>query len=373
MKLKIKKFDSTSFLKKPYGVLSGKALPKNITGKLPSEFAWCIIKPNSSTILHKHFEFEVFIVFKGKGEITSEFDHALIEELDCIYLEPFKEHKVINTGKEDLILLSVWGKTVKQNNQKNLSKESTVITSPPPTPNGDLHLGHLSGPYLTADIYRRILLMQGIEAVHHTGADTYQNHVLSKALKLDEPPERIAEKYTHEIKKTFNIYNIPIDCFLEPRKTPNYELYVQAVFQSLYEKGHIIIKEVDTTYNADNGRYLFESFVKGKCPYCKSPCGGNTCETCGMHNDCADLIDVKSTMDTAPVSIKKTHRFFFTFKKIMPKLLTFFDTIHDKKIKQYISYFLENEAKDYPVSHLSSWGIRVPFTKYKDQIIVSSV
>ncbi|KAA1243806.1 class I tRNA ligase family protein [Aquimarina sp. RZ0] len=369
MKIHNRKFDKNHF-SEAYGIQCGEVLPADIKSKIPTGFTWCIVPKNSSSTLHKHFEFEMFIVYRGKGKIRSGSDTLLIEELDCIYLDEFQEHEIINTGDQDMVILSVWGRTLKKT-LKQKSKDQIVITSTPPTPNGDLHLGHLSGPYLAADIYRRIALMQGFDVVHYTGTDTYQNYVLKKALETDNTPLEVANYYSGEIKKTLETYHIHTDLFQEPKKVRNYELYLKEVFLYLYKEGHIIEKEVDTTYSGQNNTYLFESLISGKCPHCQSGCSGNLCENCGMHNDCAEIIDKQSTIDTAPVFTKKTKRFYFSFQKVMPQLLTYFKQVQDDNIKQFIEQVLENNLQDYPISHESDWGISVPIEKCEQQVISS--
>jgi methionyl-tRNA synthetase len=368
--MKIKKFDSVSF-EKAYGILCADPLPTEVKNQIANGYTWCVIEPNSRSSLHKHYEFELFIVFQGKGTIQSGKEISEIHKQDTVFMDAFQEHELVNTGDEDLILLSIWGDKLKREKSNHIGKRQIIITSTPPTPNGDLHLGHLSGPYLTADIYRRTLLLKGENAVHYTGVDTYQNYALAKAIKENMSPEKISLKFGNEIKETLDIYDIDLALFLEPKKRVHYDRYVQLVFRELLDRGYIVLREVDTTYDMEKEVYLFESFIQGVCPHCEASCSGNLCEACGIPNDCVELKNPRSNLSDGEIHIKKTKRFFFDFDKIAPQMTDFLGSITDKNLVSYIQNFKASGVKYYPVTHISEWGIKVPISGFEDQIISS--
>src|SRR5689334_25432389 len=102
-----------------------------------------------------------------------------------------------------------------------------LVIAPPPTPNGDLHVGHLSGPYLRADIYTRYLRMRGIEAYYLTGVDEHQSYVAFKAEQLGCSPAATADRFAEAILESLQAAQIEVDLYSRPRRSPYHEELVR--------------------------------------------------------------------------------------------------------------------------------------------------
>src|ERR1051326_6126261 len=112
-----------------------------------------------------------------------------------------------------------------------------LIVAPPPTPNGDLHVGHLSGPYLAADIYRRRMLQQGSQAVYVVSSDDHQSYVDTTAKRLGLSPEGLIAQARRDIQKSFEAYSIGLDHFGQP--SPEYCSFVSRFFAALVQNGFV--------------------------------------------------------------------------------------------------------------------------------------
>ena len=155
-----------------------------------------------------------------------------------------------------------------------------LLTSPPPTTNGDLHLGHLSGPYLHADVFARMKKILGYQALHLSGTDDHQSYVVTKAEQERRSIYETIYDYREKIIETLRLANIDIDFFENPLHD-NHLKSVQNFFLDLYHKGIFKEKKELNFYCERCHEFLFEAHIKGRCPNCNCISGGNYCEACG--------------------------------------------------------------------------------------------
>jgi methionyl-tRNA synthetase len=143
----------------------------------------------------------------------------------------------------------------------------TVVTAAPPTPNGDLHLGHLSGPYSGADIHVRAQRLQGGEALYLTGSDVNQSYVPTKAARDGTAPLDMAGRFADEIGQIFTSADIVTDSYVRPWDSGLHHSIVCHFFAQLHERGALRARTEMALFCGDCGRYLFEAHVTGKCPH----------------------------------------------------------------------------------------------------------
>ncbi|MGT4068599.1 UNVERIFIED_CONTAM: class I tRNA ligase family protein [Aeromonas hydrophila] len=174
--------------------------------------------------------------------------------------------------------------------EKKLS--SMFIIAPPPTPNGSLHLGHMSGPYLAADIFKR-MQVDNNSAVYCVSTDDNQTYVDTTAERMNICSVKLVEKSKSEIFEVLKAFSIDVDIFGEQDK--EYEEYVTNFFFDLYHAGQIKLAEVEVAYDPENDTYPVESFISGVCQECFDVCSGGICETCGFPNNGTDLLNYKPT------------------------------------------------------------------------------
>ena len=163
-------------------------------GNVPLAGSLCIIDPSSSSSIHNHFEVEFFLFLSGNGRVIIDDKEIMVSQGTGVRIPAFSNHVIKNDSESEPLKFILFYWVDPEAKKINLDKKEscTLIFSTPPTPNGDLHLGHLSGPYLAADIYKRYLLQHNVRAFHVTGRDDHQSYILAKAIVEKNTPEKIA-------------------------------------------------------------------------------------------------------------------------------------------------------------------------------------
>ena len=331
----------------------------------------CRLDPGETSVFHKHHETELFVFLSGTATVVVGNEEVRVSPNDCVLLRPFLGHTVENTSRDASVafLALYWEERSEPTTTARVASRE-LIFSTPPTPNGDLHLGHLSGPYLAADVYRRYLKLKGVSAVHVTGRDDNQTYVLRTARNEGRSPEAAADDYSAKIQKTLAAADIPIDYFSSPVADPLYVSRVQETFSRLYETGFIVEKEVEELYDEVTGYCLHEGYVTGTCPHCGCGSDGNACEQCGRPNDCVDLVKPRATLQGAVLGRRRGRKLYFA----MSRLTTQLDGLVRRsnmspRARALSASMLADGLPDICVSHASKWGIPVPVEGFGNQVI----
>jgi methionyl-tRNA synthetase len=239
-----------------------------------------------------------------------------------------------------------------------------AITAPPPTPNGDLHLGHLAGPYLWADVLHRYVKMRGRRSVSALSVDLNQTYVVTSANQLGVDPNDLAQQSYREIAATLSAAGMQSDLFGMP--DAKYTAYVQSWFASLYAAGTFQRVQSTIPFDASTGRFLFEAYASGCCPTCLSETKGNICEACGHSNEPAQLLNLRSTgakhgavlerrlQPTLVMNLEHwrqplTKHISGVFPELRPKL------------RRLVEELLSEPLPTFPITFPSAWGIPAPF------------
>jgi methionyl-tRNA synthetase len=246
-----------------------------------------------------------------------------------------------------------------------------LVTATPPTTNGDLHVGHLAGPYLGADIFKRYQLQRGNEVLYVSSGDDNQSYVVTTSLRLGRDPRKITAEFTARIQKTLKAASIEMDAFTSPDQ--EHTAFVQNFFRKLYDQGKIVAKEKDCLFNEEHNQFLFESYVSGYCPSCFNKTKGNICEACGHPNDPTELISPWcSTAKDCVISKKQVRRLFLELEPLREQLRAFFEKqkgVWRPHLMQLVFELLDKPLPDYPISFVSDWGIPVPIPGFEGQVI----
>jgi methionyl-tRNA synthetase len=340
----------------------------------PFGAAWAIVRPGESTKHHGHQEGETFFFVKGQGSMRIGDDVHEVKTGDVCFQPPFNKHILTNTSEtEDLLFLTIWWEDLglwhgKEDTSAARPKRM-LITAAPPTPNGDLHLGHLSGPYLAGDILARYLRLRGVEAHYAFGTDDNQSYVQFKGQQLGLSAPQAADQFAHDIEATLKAAEIELDLFSRPNSSPTHVPLVEAFFKRLFDDGKLIEKEAPSPYCETCERYLFEAHIRGRCPHCRAVTGGNSCEECGRPNDC-DLIEPVCThCGTTPVP-RLFKRLYFPLSRYEKQIREFhLKTGMNPSLRSLCEQILDAGAPDMAVSHIADWGIPVPVPGYEAQTI----
>jgi methionyl-tRNA synthetase len=246
--------------------------------------------------------------------------------------------------------------------------ERVLITATPPTPNGDLHVGHLSGPYLAADVYKRWCRLAGREACFITGGDDNQSYVAAKAEQLGAAPAAVAERFDGTIVDTLRRARIEADVYVRPLSSPRHARFVAEFVRRLHDGGHLVARETDASWCGHCQRFLFEAWVTGTCPHCGAHSDGSCCESCAQPNQCTDLLGATCKRCGSPALRRPVRRLFFPLAP------------HAQRLRGYLSgatmgshlaalwdTMLGEGLPEIPITHPADWGIPAPVPGFDGQ------
>ncbi len=237
-----------------------------------------------------------------------------------------------------------------------------VVTATPPTPNGDLHVGHLSGPYLAADVFARGRRLFGENAVYVCYGDDNQSYVVTTAERLGVSPQELVSQSNADIANTLTSASIAMDAYTWPDEA--HFAYVQQFFHSLHKAGKLVEREVEVFYDTARQRYLFESYIGGKCPVCLNSTKGSICEACGHPNDPAGLIDPYVVGDPeAQLELRTMRHLFLPIEDYRSQIADFYSGL-GRRWRRHLPMLVDEllsapRLADYPVTYHSDWGVPV--------------
>ena len=254
---------------------------------------WGRVPPGRHSDPHQHDETETFVIVAGSGDIVVDGQRAPVGPGMVLQFEPFETHYLDNTGADDLLFATFyWRDTPRaariapRTDRRRFGDRPVFAFSTPPTPNGGLHIGHLSGPYLGTDAFVRFQRMNGTRVWHLAATDDFQSYVAECARREGRSPEAVAEHYAGEIAEALALMDIHPDQVTHTSRDERYPAALRAFFTRLRDSGRVTPQEGAALFDGETGQYLYEPDIGGGCPTCASPTGGNICEECGEPNFC---------------------------------------------------------------------------------------
>ena len=245
----------------------------------------------------------------------------------------------------------------------NTPKRYTITAALPYT-NGPIHIGHLSGVYVPADIYSRFLRMQGHDVAFVCGSDEHGVPITIKAKKEGVTPQDIVDKYDGIIKDSFNNFGISFDNYSRTSAEIHHKT-ASAFFKKLYEDGKFIEETTEQLYDAEAKQFLADRFVTGTCPKCgNEEAYGDQCESCGTSLNATDLINPKSAITGATPTLKETKHWFLPLDQYEDWLKEWILEGHksDWKPNVYgqVKSWIDDGLRARAVTRDLDWGIPVP-------------
>jgi len=243
-----------------------------------------------------------------------------------------------------------------------------TITSALPYANGPLHIGHLAGAYIPADIFVRYLRLKKKDVVYICGSDEHGAAITIKAKKEGTTPQAIIDKYHAQIKQSFEEFGIGFDIYHRTSSPIHHDLS-QEFFLNLYEKGEFIEKYSEQYYDEDFNQFLADRYITGTCPNCSNPNAyGDQCERCGTSLNPTDLINPVSTLSGKAPILKPTKHWFLPLDKYQPWLESWIATKQDEwKVNVYgqCTSWLKSGLQPRAMTRDLDWGIDVPLEEAK--------
>jgi len=246
-----------------------------------------------------------------------------------------------------------------------------IIIAATPTPNGDLHAGHLAGPYLAADVYARYRRAGGAPVLYSTCTDDSQTYVVSTAHRRDLAPGELCEMATAAIQRSMTSMGISAG-FLPPIDE-RYRATVLDFVRALHATGRFRRRTVRLPYAERAGRYLVDGLVKGECPVCLAESCGGSCEGCGHPNHFDQLINPRSTLDPDdPVGYREATILVLPMEEYRDRLVAHYRQHADQwrpHSRQLIEEILARPLPDVPVTVPTGWGVPAPFPETPGQML----
>ncbi|APU67919.1 methionine--tRNA ligase [Christiangramia flava] len=239
-----------------------------------------------------------------------------------------------------------------------------TITAALPYTNGPIHIGHLAGVYVPADIYSRFLRMQGHDVAFVCGSDEHGVPITIKAKKEGITPQDVVDKYNGIIKKSFEEFGISFDNYSRTSGKTHHDT-ASDFFRKMYEDGKFIEETTKQLYDAEAGQFLADRFVTGTCPKCgNEEAYGDQCEKCGTSLNATDLINPKSTITGAVPTLKETRHWFLPLDQYEDWLKEWILKGHkaDWKSNVYgqVKSWIDDGLRARAVTRDLDWGIPVP-------------
>lgn len=239
----------------------------------------------------------------------------------------------------------------------------TTVTSALPYTNGPVHIGHLAGVYVPADIYVRYLRLKGEEVLFIGGSDEHGVPITIKARKEGVTPQDIVDRYHTLIKDSFKEFGISFDVYSRTSSKTHHGV-ASDFFKKLYDKGEFIEKESEQYYDEEAKQFLADRYITGECPHCHAEGAyGDQCVKCGTSLSPLDLINPKSAISGSAPVLRKTKHWYLPLDKHEPWLREWILEGHKEwrpnvygQCKSWLDMGLQPRA----VSRDLDWGIPVP-------------
>ena len=244
-----------------------------------------------------------------------------------------------------------------------MSFKRTLVTSALPYANGPVHIGHLAGVYVPADIYVRYLRLKGEEVLFVGGSDEHGVPVTIRAKKEGVTPQDVVDRYHALIKKSFEEFGISFDVYSRTTSATHHKM-ASDFFRTLYDKGEFIEKTSEQYYDEEAQQFLADRYITGECPHCHAEGAyGDQCEKCGTSLSPLDLINPKSAISGSKPVLRETKHWYLPLDKHEAWLREWILDGHKEwrpnvygQCKSWLDLGLQPRA----VSRDLDWGIPVP-------------
>ena len=248
----------------------------------------------------------------------------------------------------------------------------TNITTALPYANGPVHIGHLAGVYVPADIYARYLRNKGEEVVFIGGSDEHGVPITIKARKEGVTPQDIVDRYHEIIKRSFEEFGISFDVYSRTTSKTHYRV-ASDFFKKLYDKGEFIEQTSEQYYDEEAGQFLADRYITGKCPHCGNKRAyGDQCESCGTSLSPTDLINPQSAISGSKPVMRQTRHWYLPLDKHEAWLRDYILNNHKEwktnvygQCKSWLDVGLQPRA----VSRDLDWGVPVPLPDAEGKVL----
>ena len=254
-----------------------------------------------------------------------------------------------------------------------MTKKRYTITAALPYANGPIHIGHLAGAYIPADIYSRYLKLSGNDVVFICGSDEHGAAIPIRAKKEGISAQNIIDKYHEIIKNSFEDFGISFDNYSRTSSKIHHET-ASEFFKDLHNKNVFVEKESEQLYDELENQFLADRYVEGECPKCGFlEAYGDQCESCGSSLNATDLINPKSKLSGNTPVLKKTKHWFLPLNNFDSFLKKWFIEENKEKWKTnvfgQVKSWINEGLKPRAITRDLDWGIPVPLKEAENKVL----
>ena len=251
-------------------------------------------------------------------------------------------------------------------------KKHFLVTAALPYANGPVHIGHLAGCYLPADIFVRYLRSCGTDVKFICGSDEHGVPITIKAKKEGITPQQVVDKYNGIMKKSFEDFGITFDHYSRTTN-PIHHQTASDFFRTLYDKNVFVEETTEQFYDEEAKQFLADRYITGTCPKCSNPKAyGDQCEKCGSTLNATDLIDPHSALSGSKPVLRKTKNWFLPLDKLQPDIERYIAA--RKNIFRPTAYgqcrsWLDQQLQPRAMTRDLDWGVKVPVKDAEGKVL----
>ncbi len=253
--------------------------------------------------------------------------------------------------------------------ERAVRSERYLVTSALPYANGPLHIGHMAGAYLPADVYVRYLRMRGEDVVFVGGTDEHGVPITLTAEREGKEPQEVVDYWYSHMKETFSRFGISFDNFSRT-STPLHAKNTQLFYQKLKEGGYISEAESKQMYSPTEGRFLPDRYVEGTCPVCGyKEARGDQCDNCGSWYEAYELIEPHSKITGGPVEVRETAHLYLDLPKFSDRLKAWVAQQEHWRdsVKNFVLGMIGGGLEKRPITRDIEWGVPIPEPGFEDK------
>jgi methionyl-tRNA synthetase len=247
----------------------------------------------------------------------------------------------------------------------------TTVTAALIYANGPIHIGHIAGCYLPADIYVRYLRATGQDVKFISGTDEHGVPITIKAKKEGVTPQEVVDKYYKIIKDSFEEFGISFDIYSRTSNKVHHEMS-QDIFKNIYDKGQFVEETTEQYYDEKNKTFLADRYIIGTCPKCGNENAyGDQCERCGSTLSPEELLNPRSTLSGETPIKKATKNWYLPLDKMQPMLEKYIESHPEWKtnVLGQVKSWLNDGLKPRAMTRDLDWGIKVPLPDTEGKVM----
>ncbi len=253
-----------------------------------------------------------------------------------------------------------------KNNPKRYTVTAALIYA-----NGPIHIGHLAGCYLPADIYVRYLRLKGKNVAFISGTDEHGVPITIKAKKEGTTPQAVVDKYYGIIKDSFEQFGISFDIYSRTSNPVHHETS-QEIFKTLYDKGYFDEVETEQYFDESAQTFLADRYIVGECPNCHNPDAyGDQCEKCGSTLSPTDLINPRSSLSGNKPVMKATKNWYLPLDRMQPEIEKYVNSHPEWKPNVFgqCQSWLKQGLQPRAMTRDLDWGVKVPLPDTEGKVL----